>query len=85
MSHEADAKGAVTLSEREIVSERHVSRRTVLGRIGIGAGATAAAVIGHAMPARAASDEEERGRGCPLRDLDNGDTVRQRCGQTDND
>ena len=85
MSTSSKAPGAHSLGESEIVSERHLSRRTVLGRIGIGAGATAAVLIGHASPARAESDEEERGRGCPMRDLDNSDTARRRCGQTDND
>lgn len=74
-----------TLRDEEIRSERTPSRRAVLGRLGLGLGAAAMAMGGQAAPARAQSDEEGRGQGCPLRDLDNGDTIRRRCGQTDND
>ena len=77
--------GPASLDEADIRSERNPSRRSVLGRLGLGAGAAAALLVASPTVARAQSDEEERGRGCPLRDLDNNDTARRRCGQTDND
>ncbi len=85
MSMSTSKPGAASLVEADIRSERTPSRRSVLGRLGLGAGAATALLVGGSAVARAQSDEEERGRGCPLRDLDNGDTARRRCGQTDND
>lgn len=72
-----------TLSENDISSER-VTRRSLLGALGIGAGVAAAAVIGTVAPARAA-DAEGRGRACRFRDADRGDSVRVHCGRSDND
>ena len=77
------AKQTRTLSEQDISSER-VTRRSLLGRLGIGAGVAAAAVLGPVAPARAA-DAEGRGRACRFRDSDRGDSVRVACGRSDND
>ena len=77
------SKHTATLSEEDISSKR-VSRRSLLGTIGIGAGVAAAAVFGATAPA-AAADAEGRGRRCQYRDADRGDTTRVRCGRSDND
>lgn len=73
----------VTLTDSDISSER-MNRRSILGTLGLGAGAAAAAVLGGTTAAMAA-DAEGRGRACPYRDGDRGDTVRRACGRSDND
>ena len=77
------AKPIVSLSDAEIASAR-VTRRSLLGTLGLGAGVGAAAVFGATSPAHAA-DAEGRGKRCRYRDGDRGDTVRVSCGLTDND
>lgn len=66
----------VTLTESDITSERSVDRRSLLGTLGLGVGAAAAAVLGGAGEAKAA-DQEGRGRRCiPARsDRDPNDPV----------
>jgi hypothetical protein len=71
-------KGKVlTLSDADISSQRSVSRRSLLGTLGLGAGVAAAAVIGAVRPAEARSDR----RRC-WRDNDRGDRATVYC---DND
>jgi len=76
-------KHIATLSEEDI-SSKSVSRRSLLGSLGVGAGVAAAAVFGATSPAQAA-DAEGRGRRCRFRDADSGDSTRVRCGRSDND
>jgi hypothetical protein len=76
-------KPTAALAEEDI-SSKPVSRRSLLGTIGIGAGVAAAAAFGAITPAQAA-DAEGRGRRCRYRDADRGDTTRVRCGRSDND
>ena len=64
----------VTLSEGDISSQRSMSRRSLLGTIGLGAGAAAAAVIGTTVPAAARSDNRQ----C-WRDRDRGDRATVYC------
>ena len=73
-----------SLRDGEITTERNLSRRSALGALGLGAGATAASLLVSTNQAKA-TDGEGRGRRCPYRDRDSGDTVRRRCGLTDND
>lgn len=84
-------KPVLTLSDSDVVSEPSLSRRSMLGALGIGAGAVA--MIG-ASTAALARDAEHRGRACRLRDHDSsrygnrvrpGDRARRRCGRTDRD
>ena len=81
---------AVTLSDADISSERNVSRRSVLGTLGIGTSVAAAAVFGTTSSAKA-SDPAGRGRVCPYRDSDTRpsgrpfDTIRVYCGRSDGD
>src|SRR5262249_49330911 len=77
------AKQQVSLSDQEISSAR-VTRRSLLGTLGLGAGVAMAAGFATISPAHAA-DGEGRGRRCRFRDTDRGDTVRVYCGLTDND
>ena len=67
-----------TLSEADISTERTVSRRSMLGTIGIGAGVAAAAVLGAVTPAQARSDRVR-----VYCDNNRGD--RRTCGYRDND
>jgi hypothetical protein len=76
-------KQTATLLESDISSKR-VSRRSLLGTLGIGAGVAAVAAFGASTPAEAA-DAEGRGRRCRYRDADRGDTTRVHCGLSDND
>ena len=73
----ADKDELLTLSDSDISSQRSVSRRSVLGSLGIGAGFAAAAVFGAVTPAQARSDR----RRC-YRDNDRGDRATVYC---DND
>jgi hypothetical protein len=79
----SSTKPIVSLSDAEIASAR-VTRRSLLGTLGLGAGIAAAAALGATSPAHA-SDGEGRGRRCRFRDGDRGDSVRVPCGLTDND
>ncbi len=56
-------KETMTLAESDISSERSVDRRSLLGTLGLGVGAAAAAVLGGTGEAKAA-DQEGRGRRC---------------------
>jgi len=49
----------LTLSDADISSQRSVSRRSLLGTLGIGAGVAAAAALGAATPAQARSDRRQ--------------------------
>jgi len=77
---------AVTLSDADI-STRSVTRRSLLGMIGIGAGIATTAILAGVSPAYA--DMAGHGRACGFRDRDmtggRTDTVRANCGMTDND
>ena len=64
----ADKDKPLTLSDTDISSQRSVSRRSLLGTLGIGAGVAAAAAFGAVTPAQARSDN----RRC-YRDRDRGD------------
>jgi hypothetical protein len=63
-----DKGKVVSLSDADISSQRTVSRRSLLGTIGLGAGVAAAAVFGTTTAAEARSDR----RRC-WRDNDRGD------------
>lgn len=63
-----------TLSDGDISSRRSMSRRSLLGTIGLGAGAAAAAVFGATSPAAARSDSTR----C-WRDRDRGDRATVYC------
>jgi hypothetical protein len=84
-----EKKDRPTLTEDAISSKRVLTRRSMLGTLGIAAGAAAATVFGSS--AAFAADGPGRSRTCPYRDSDmmtrRGDTVRVRanCGITDND
>jgi hypothetical protein len=73
----SDKGKVVTLSDADISSERTLSRRSVLGTIGLGVGIAAAAVLGTTTTAEARSDR----RRC-WRDNDRGDRITVYC---DND
>jgi len=79
----APSNHRVALSDDEISTTR-VSRRSLLGALGIGAGLAAAAAFGASTPAQAA-DARGRGRRCRYRDRDPGDGTRRSCGVSDND
>jgi hypothetical protein len=51
-----DKDKLLTLSDADISSQRSVSRRSLLGSLGIGAGVAAAAAFGAVTPAEARSD-----------------------------
>jgi len=54
------AEEPVTLSESDISSSRSVTRRTVLGALGIGTGIAAAATFGSVTPAAADSPKGKK-------------------------
>jgi hypothetical protein len=82
-------KKLFTLSDEDIASGQSVSRRRMLGTLGVGA----AAIVGTAVPASAQrrSDPAGRGRRCRFRDSDTTpdgrpfDTARVHCGLSDGD
>ena len=74
LPHDSKNGKVQTLSDTDISSQRSVSRRSVLGTLGLGAGVAAAAVFGTATPAEARSDR----RRC-YRDNDRGDRVTVYC------
>ena len=73
----SDKGKVLTLSDADISSQRNVSRRSLLGTLGLGAGVAATAVFGAVRSAEASSDR----RRC-YRDNDPGDRVTGYC---DND
>jgi hypothetical protein len=75
-----------TLSDADISSQRTVSRRSLLGTLGLGvaAGATMLPSLGRTQ----SGDLVGRSRDCPYAETDplpRGDRIRARCGRTDND
>jgi hypothetical protein len=84
-----EKKDRPTLTEDAISSKRVLTRRSMLGTLGIAAGAAAATVFGSSVAF--AADGQGHSRACPFRDSDRmtrrGDTtrVRSNCGITDND
>ena len=69
MTEKLSEKGkVVTLSDADISSERSVSRRSVLGTLGLGAGVAAAAVFGTTTAAEARSDRRRCWRDSDPRD-----------------
>jgi hypothetical protein len=94
MDHSKDSK-PLTLSDADIssqpTSQPAMTRRSLLGAIGIGAGLAAAVVITGSLGTTraAAADPQGQGRACRYRDNDWSvrpqDNVRVRCGISDND
>ena len=62
----APAQSTVTLSDTDIVSKRAVTRRTVLGALGIGSGLAAAATVSGLTPTEAADGSQtDKGKKTP--------------------
>lgn len=95
MNNHSSGNKPLTLSDADIssqpTSQRAMTRRSLLGTIGMGAGLAAAVVITGSLGSRgaAAADPQGRGRACNYRDNDWSvrpqDNVRVRCGVSDND
>ena len=67
-----DKDKPLTLSDADITSGRKMSRRALLGTLGIGAGAATVAVFGSATPALA-----DRAKTSTFRDNDPGDRAKK--------
>jgi hypothetical protein len=58
----AATKGSLTLSDADITSQPSVTRRSLLGALGIGAGVAAAATLGSVEQAPAADTDSKKGK-----------------------
>ena len=56
------APETVTLSDADIVSERRVTRRSLLGALGLGAGAAATVIFAAERAPAAARQQKEKGQ-----------------------
>jgi len=66
-SKRAAEDATVTLTEAEITAERRVTRRSLLGALGLGAGAAATVMLGapEAAPAADASSKKKKAKKPP--------------------